>query len=260
MTNDPIGHSWSGKTYNGFSGQPVAEPPRPTRGGGKSDRKMLLAGGAGALALALAVGLWARPDFGDDGKAREPMKAVSAQAAAPSPPVPIEVAKLEPAPAPVSTGRMEVLPADMARAATQVERPAPPAVFRPPQRVIVPDPAPRAPAAADYAAQASVVAPPPRLAPRPVMNAGPSFNCRYARSRAEMMVCGDEDLARADRRLARAYNRAIAAGVPARELRADQDDWMSIREDAARHSPRAVASIYEQRITELSELADDDDY
>uniref|UniRef100_UPI0035AE25B3 lysozyme inhibitor LprI family protein n=1 Tax=Phenylobacterium sp. TaxID=1871053 RepID=UPI0035AE25B3 len=67
---------------------------------------------------------------------------------------------------------------------------------------------------------------------------------------------GDPELAAADRRLARAYNRAVASGVPARALRAEQDDWLSIRDDAARRSPDAVASVYEQRIRELNDLAE----
>ena len=83
----------------------------------------------------------------------------------------------------------------------------------------------------------------------------PSFNCRFARSRSERMVCSDDRLAAADRRLARAFDRAIAAGVPRRELREDQDDWMSIREDAARYGRGAVSNVYEQRIQELEDMA-----
>jgi uncharacterized protein len=69
------------------------------------------------------------------------------------------------------------------------------------------------------------------------------------------MVCADPELAAADRRLNRAYERAIQAGVPRRYLRAEQDDWLSIREQAARRSPRAVANIYDQRIAELNDMA-----
>jgi uncharacterized protein len=72
------------------------------------------------------------------------------------------------------------------------------------------------------------------------------------------MVCGDAELARTDRRLQRAYDRALASGaMPRRELREEQQDWLSIREQAARRSPEAVRSIYEQRIGELEALADD---
>jgi uncharacterized protein len=73
------------------------------------------------------------------------------------------------------------------------------------------------------------------------------------------MVCEDPGLARADRRLQRAYERALRTGsVPPRELRDDQRDWLAIREDAAHRSPAAVRSVYEQRIDELNALAEDD--
>jgi uncharacterized protein len=65
------------------------------------------------------------------------------------------------------------------------------------------------------------------------------------------MVCGDPELAAADQRMNRAYRAALAAGAPEGELRSEQLDWLGIREDAARHSRNAVASIYEQRIDEL---------
>jgi uncharacterized protein len=121
-----------------------------------------------------------------------------------------------------------------------------------PPPVVVPRSAPEA--AAPVVARAPDPAP---LAEPRRERANPSFNCRYARSVSERMVCGDPELAAADRRLARAYDRAVAAGVPARGLRAEQDDWLSIRDDAARHSPDAVASVYEQRIRELNALARD---
>lgn len=247
MPQDPIGHS--GTTYNGFSGQPVGDPPRPKRGTTGGDRKLLLVGGAGALALALVVGLWARPDFGEDGKAREPMKTAASTGETASPAMPIEIAQDTPAPQPKPTAasRMEVLPADMARAAT----PAAPVSIRAPQRVIIADPPP---AAADYGTPATVVVPPRRMAPQPVAEA--SYDCGGASTRAEAMVCSDPQLAAADRRLARAYDRAIAAGVSRRDLRDDQRDWLAIREDAARVSPRAVASIYAQRTEELNRIAD----
>lgn len=69
------------------------------------------------------------------------------------------------------------------------------------------------------------------------------------------MVCDDPELARLDRRLDGAFEQAVASGVPYRSLRAEQDDWLSIREDAARQSPAAVASVYRQRIAELNALS-----
>jgi uncharacterized protein YecT (DUF1311 family) len=81
--------------------------------------------------------------------------------------------------------------------------------------------------------------------------------CHAAGSRAAQMVCADPDLADADRELNQAYRRALRSGASPEQLRQDQRDWLAIREDAARRSPRAVASIYEQRIDELNQIADD---
>jgi uncharacterized protein len=82
-------------------------------------------------------------------------------------------------------------------------------------------------------------------------------DCQTAGSLAAQMVCADPELSAADRELNQAYRRALRSGVPPEQLRQDQRDWLAIREDAARRSPRAVASIYEQRIDELNEIADD---
>jgi len=57
--------------------------------------------------------------------------------------------------------------------------------------------------------------------------------------------------------MTRAYAGALAAGVPQDELRDEQGDWLRLREDAARRSPQALHSIYEQRIDELEALAKD---
>ena len=48
-----------------------------------------------------------------------------------------------------------------------------------------------------------------------------------------------------------------SGAAPADQLRQDQRDWLDIREDAARRSPRAVMNLYEQRINELNDLADE---
>ncbi|HEY8615302.1 lysozyme inhibitor LprI family protein [Phenylobacterium sp.] len=282
MPKDPIGESWAGSTYNGFAGHsaqqaaaphPHAPPSAPSHG--TRNRNLLIGGVAGAVALGLVFGLWARPQFGEDDRDRGPMRPVPAEATQ-TPAMPVEVARPTPAPVPVADGPLEVLPPELAEAPPerlpQVVAPTPPqrlpTVTRtaptapraqppvqvaqaPPPPAVVPRSAPEA--AAPVVARAPE--PPPYVAPPPD-RVTPSFNCRYARSPSERLVCSDPELAAADRRLARAYNRAVAAGIPARELRAEQDDWLSIREQAARRSPRAVASVYEQRIQELNELAE----
>lgn len=237
----------SGGTYNGFSG-PVGlriDPPPPRR---SNTRKLLLGGIAGAVGLGLVFGFLARPDFGDDGRAREPMKPVTtASDGMPGQVVDIEINAPPPAVVAPSGAPLEVLSPEMVRAAPQNVRVAGPAPPVPVVRAPVPVPgAAREPAFAERSES--------RIGPT-----RPSFDCDYARSRSEQLVCSDSQLAQADRRLNRAYNRAIRAGVPPRELRAEQDDWLAIREDAARRSPDAVADVYEQRIRELNSLSWDDD-
>jgi uncharacterized protein len=90
-------------------------------------------------------------------------------------------------------------------------------------------------------------------AARPQAGRGPSFNCRYARSVSERLVCDDPRLAALDRRLNAAYEDAIAAGVSRRRLRAEQDNWLLTREHAA-PDPDAVEDAYRRRIEELRAL------
>ena len=99
-------------------------------------------------------------------------------------------------------------------------------------------------------------APAPEAAPpQPERLEEASFDCRRAASYAEEMVCSDPALAAADRHLARAYQRALRLGVPYDLLQAEQNNWMAIREEAARRSPRAVAGVYDQRIEQLNAMA-----
>lgn len=282
MTTDRSREPWSGTTYNGFSGS--APPPRgpdslyidrpeprrfepeeyqhPARAKSGVSRGLVLAGVGAALGLGVLFGIVARPDLGGEQPAPPPMQPVTPAApAAVTPPVPIEVVGPEPAPPPSAAAdeQLEVLPDAMAQASRPVAAPRPPERRPPPQRQVEVAQAPPEVPAAARAPEPIRVAPPPAprvaaTAPPPVR---PSFNCRYARSRSEQMVCSDPELAMLDRRLNRAFERAIDAGVPFRALRAEQDDWLAIREDAARRSPEAVASIYRQRIGELSALAEE---
>lgn len=254
MTHDRPDAPTKGSTYNGFAGPPRdAEPMlrfdgRPPPAPRRNRKPLIVAGVAGALGLGVLVGLMARPQLVTDRETR-PMAPVTTAATegqmeiavAPEPPP-------TPAPATTNDAPLEVLPpeyasAAQARAAEASARapvivpstPAPPAATSPPR--VEPEP------------PVVAIAPPPRRFERP------SFDCADAGTRAERMVCEDPALAAADRRLARAFRRATESGVPYRELRAEQDDWLEIREDAARRSPAAVASIYEQRIQELNAMA-----
>jgi uncharacterized protein YecT (DUF1311 family) len=243
MTNG-TGDPWAGTTYNGFSGARQAAAGRGPRAPRVGAGRWIAAGVAAAALLGVGVGVLTRQDMGDEPGL--PERATTVASAEPG--VPIEIAAVEPAPAPSRAAPLEVLPPDMARSAA--ERP----VIR-----VAPPPAPvarRPDVVAAPAVQASAVQAFARAPERAA--ASPGFDCRYASSRSERLVCGDAQLARLDRRLNRAFEEAVASGVPYRELRQDQDDWLRIREDAARQAgPDGVASVYRQRIAELDDLARD---
>lgn len=172
--------------------------------------------------------------------------------------LPVEVAEITPPkPPPVSESTPLVVLPDLGGRPTidlapDVPPPAPrvraePATSAEPDLPVVTERAePRTPSFAVTGLPASAaVIEPPRRDP-----------CAEAPSLAAQMVCRDPALAAADRRMRRAYDEALAAGVPAEILALEQSDWRDIREMAAQRSPRAVASIYRQRTDELRMMAD----
>jgi uncharacterized protein YecT (DUF1311 family) len=209
---------WAGTTYNGFAGPAELPPPAaPRLSRPRASRKLLLGGVAAAAALGLVLGFAARPNLVQPASKPAPMQPA---ARASTETLDIEINKPVIVPAPKPTGRLEVLPPDLARSAPRV------------------------------------VAASPRVETR--LEADPASDCRAAGSAAEQLVCEDPALSRADWRLQQAYDRAMRSGaIPARDLRDEQQDWMAIREDAARRSPFAVRRLYEQRIDELNALAED---
>jgi len=202
-----------------------------------------IAVGAGVLcgvAAAVALGWPARsPDEAP------PAAPARAPVAGEAPSIRVEVTappSLPIPPPPRPSQRLEVLPARVAEAPTAAAPAAPPPV------AVAVAPPPAAPEAASVARDATTATPAP--APR-------RFNdCRDAPSPAMEMVCSDMRLAAADRRMKRAYAAALAAGAPEEELRLDQEDWLDIREQAARISRASVVNIYRQRIDELQAMAD----
>ena len=223
--NDPL----RGATFHGFSspGAPSPIVSAPAR----TPLPMLLAGVGGACVLGLVLGLWAKPDFGTDGRERGSMKPVTQPVAAqPQDQVKIVVDRNEPLPA-VQGGKLELMP--------DVARPAPAAVAVRPAAIT----------------PVREIAPPTAGVPRPLAR-GPSFDCRSAATVSEEMICGDSGLAAQDRRLAASWRQAHAAGVPPGRLRRQQDRWLAARDDAAAQGgPSAVADIYDQRIAELDDMA-----
>lgn len=239
MRSDRPEDPWGSMTYKGFADTPPPAPPRAQASPRHPARRGLVLGGVGvALALGLGLGLLARPQLIGGSAAPVTSQAVATPGAAQTP-MTITTAPPPPArpPAP-ALGRLEVLPPEMAEAA---RRQAPLAV-----RPSAPPPQPQP------QSQSPVSIEPPPSAPAPRA----SFDCAAARPGAEQAVCDDPQLASADRRMARAYRRALEAGVDARFLRQEQRDWMAIREDAAARSPDALASVYAQRIGELDQMAE----
>lgn len=228
--------------------EPREEPPPPPR---RSGRALLLGGIAVACVLGAVIGVMARPQL--IGMGTKPPPAI----AAPERQMDIVTDRMDPEPpppAPVPSERLETLPPDMAAAAP---RPPPAAEPEWPRDTSIPPLSPRAPDApeAPWAPEAPVARDPAWRGPT-ARAERPSFDCSRTRSQAEDMVCSDPALAASDRQMARAFQRALRAGVPPGQLRAEQNDWLDIRDDAARRSPRALAAVYDQRIEELNAMAD----
>jgi uncharacterized protein YecT (DUF1311 family) len=263
----------AGTTYKGFSGG-AAPPPerrpassRTARPPRRRRRLLFAAGLAVALAAGVAFGYVARLEFlnGPAGSQRQAGTPVVPAPASPptpvTPPPALTIAQAPPpptAPAAQVAGRLETLPPEMAAASQgPVRRRA-----ESPDAAIPDDDAPaqseaastepaQPPARAAPQTPAAPEAPPP--APAPQLHA--SFDCAAAQTEGEQLVCSDPMLAAADRQMSRAYRRALRAGVDPAGLSQEQQDWAAIREDAARHSRRAVAQVYDQRIRELNEMA-----
>jgi len=142
--------------------------------------------------------------------------------------------------------------------APAVLRAPPPVLAAPPSLALQDRPRPQD-APAPLARPDPAPQPPMRAAPPQVMaDARTPLNpCDGLRSYAEQMVCSDPQFGAADRRLRRAYAAALRSGAPADELRADQEEWLRIREEAARYSRNALMNVYHQRIDELEAAAAD---
>ncbi|MFN3388012.1 MAG: lysozyme inhibitor LprI family protein [Allosphingosinicella sp.] len=104
-------------------------------------------------------------------------------------------------------------------------------------------------------------APQPRKQPEPKAEpkaartaASPSFNCRYAKTATEKMVCASPSLAAKDREMASIYYAAMAgADGPTRaHLRRSRDSFLARRERCG--SPGCVTAAYNARIAEIRSI------
>jgi uncharacterized protein YecT (DUF1311 family) len=82
----------------------------------------------------------------------------------------------------------------------------------------------------------------------------PSFDCRYARTRGELLVCGSDRLAAQDRNMAELYGAAMddADGRTRRRLVRTRDAFLAYR-DRCRDSA-CVTRTYEGRIREIRDI------
>jgi uncharacterized protein YecT (DUF1311 family) len=85
-------------------------------------------------------------------------------------------------------------------------------------------------------------------------SASPSFNCRYARTRGEISVCRDAELASLDRRMASQYYRAVgSANAGQREaLRTSRNAFLRKRDRCT--SSSCVSAAYKERIGEIGAI------
>ena len=115
-----------------------------------------------------------------------------------------------------------------------------------PAAASLPEAAP-APAAATPAAPA----PDAQAEATPTAKIPPSFNCKYAATRAEKLICGDDELAALDRELNRAYKQLDRTAGPLREqIATEQRSWRIGQRDAC-GDIACVADAMRQRIIVL---------
>lgn len=135
-----------------------------------------------------------------------------------------------------------------------------PPTARAPQQVSVAQSAPQPPVAGPAPPPAPTA--PPRSRPArearsaaPAAKARPSYNCRHAGTRTEIMVCANPSLAASDRRMASVYYAAMAQsdGETRRQLRRSRDRFLARRESCA--SEACVDAVYQERVREIREMA-----
>ncbi len=156
-----------------------------------------------------------------------------------------ELAEAPVAPAAPSPA-VEADPSASEPALPPVRRPPPAAPVRPQPKAQLPVEARAAPKPAPRAAEPAPV--------RSAASARPSFNCRYARSRSEQMVCSDGRLAAKDRAMSSLFYSALADADPRTraQLRRTRDRFLAYRERCG--SEACVAEAYDGRMDEIRDI------
>jgi uncharacterized protein len=85
--------------------------------------------------------------------------------------------------------------------------------------------------------------------------ARPAFNCRYAHTQTERLVCNSPALAASDRAMSSTYYGAIAAADPDTKvrIRASRDAFLRRREQCG-GDEACVDRAYRQRIAEIRRM------
>ena len=149
-------------------------------------------------------------------------------------------------------------PLDDSQMAEAPEPPSAPTEDGPPPPEPGPPPAPEPqPRAAPKAPPAPRPAPVARPAPREqqrTATARPSFNCRYARTRGEKMVCSSDRLAAKDRAMSSLFYSALADADPGTraQLRRSRDRFLAYRDRCGNEG--CVAEAYDGRMDEIRDI------
>jgi hypothetical protein len=147
----------------------------------------------------------------------------------------------------------------MARPAERTQRTVAASAPPPAPPPAAPPAAPAAPPAPRPAAPVRMPPPPPpreqqpAAAPAPArLAARPAFNCRYAHTQTERLVCSSPALAASDRAMSSVYYGAVAAADPATKdrIRASRNGFLRRRERCG-GDESCVARTYRERIAEI---------
>lgn len=82
----------------------------------------------------------------------------------------------------------------------------------------------------------------------------PSFNCRRARTRGEIAVCGDGRLASLDRQMSEQFNRAVSTADAGKrtQLQRSRDRFLRFRDSCG--NTACVAGSYRERMQEIQDI------